>query len=130
MEKVMTVSTSTDIISELSGIQPGTPLAELRAQRPEAATHAQGSYRALFDAAEARGLTRLERLAVAERVATLHGSTAAAAHYRVSQTHTPRLQAILWHAELLSSSPRDARPEDLQALADAGLSTQAIVTLS
>jgi hypothetical protein len=47
--------------------------------------------------------TRLERLAVAERVARLHASTAAAAHYRVTQQDTPRLQAMLRHAERLSN---------------------------
>lgn len=33
-----------DVISDLAGVQPGSPLAGLRAQRPEAMTHAQGSY--------------------------------------------------------------------------------------
>src|SRR5712691_5481754 len=79
----MTLSpTVTDVIAELSGIAPGSALAELRAQRPEAMTHAQGSYAALFDPADVRGLSRTERLAVALRVATLHDATAAAAHYR------------------------------------------------
>ena len=79
----MTLSpTVTDVIAELSGTQPGSALAELRAQRPEAMTHAQGSYAALFDPIEVRGLRRSERLAVALRVATLHDATAAAAHYR------------------------------------------------
>jgi alkylhydroperoxidase domain protein len=128
---MMTLSpTTTDIIAELSGIEPGSALAELRAQRPEAMTHAQGSYAALFDPTVVRGLSRTERLAVAERVASRHASTAAAAHYRVGRTETPRLQAMLQHADLLSTRPREAGPEDLQALADAGLSTQSIVTLS
>src|SRR6267142_1286452 len=39
-----------DVISDLAGVQPASPLAELRAQRPEATTHAQGSYDALFAA--------------------------------------------------------------------------------
>src|SRR5712691_11456480 len=127
----MTLSpTVTDVIAELSGIEPGSALAELRAQRPEAMTHAQGSYAALFDPASVRGLSPTERLAVAERVASRHASTAAATHYGVSHTETPRLQAMLRHADLLSNRPRQAGHDDLQALADAGLSTQAIVTLS
>jgi alkylhydroperoxidase domain protein/CMD domain protein len=147
----MTLSpTVTDVIAELSGIQPGSVLAELRAQRPEAMTHAQGSYAALFDPTEVRGLSRAERLAVALRVATLHNATAAAAHYRRrliglatnlmviaaaegdagAQPGSPRLQALLQHADLLSTRPSQAGPENLQALADVGLTTQAIVTLS
>jgi len=42
----------------------------------------------------------------------------------------PRLGAILRHADLLSFAPRNARREDLRLLADVGLSTRAIVTLS
>jgi alkylhydroperoxidase domain protein len=43
---------------------------------------------------------------------------------------SPRLRAILRHTDLLAFAPRGARPADLQALADVGLSTRAIVTLS
>src|ERR1700682_3191418 len=74
--------TATDVLSELAGIQPGSPLAELRAQRPEATTHAQGSYAALFAPDDPGDLSVEERLATALRVATLHAATQAAAHYR------------------------------------------------
>jgi alkylhydroperoxidase domain protein len=137
----VTVSSSTrDIISELSGIQPGSHLAELRAQRPEATRHAQGSYDALFDPSQAGDVTPLQRLTIALRVATLHGANEAAAHYRQrlaavsadgqTEVASARLEAMLRHAELVATRPRQARTDDLQALADAGLSTTAIVTLS
>jgi alkylhydroperoxidase domain protein len=122
-----------DVISDLAGVQPGSPLAELRAQRPEALTHAQGSYDALF-AAPVGSLPLGERIAAALRVAELHSATAAADHYRqlmrAKQPDSPRLRAILRHAELLATRPRQARPDDLQALADVGLSTTEIVTLA
>jgi alkylhydroperoxidase domain protein/CMD domain protein len=163
MEEQVTLSTTTaiDVISQLAGIQPGSSLAELRAQRPEATNHAQGSYAALFDAHEFGDLTAVERLATALRVATVHLATEAAAHYRArlidagggpevgaaevivpvvadasatlapdAPAMSPRLRAILRHADLLAFAPRHARPDDLQALADVGLSTRAIVTLS
>jgi alkylhydroperoxidase domain protein len=41
-----------------------------------------------------------------------------------------RLQAILRHTDLLSTHPVDSTPDDLQALADAGLATVEIVVLS
>ena len=41
-----------------------------------------------------------------------------------------RLSAALVHTHMLVFHPRDAAPEALQALLDAGLSTTAIVTLS
>jgi alkylhydroperoxidase domain protein/CMD domain protein len=148
----MTTSTSTstdvDVLNDLAGITPGSPLAELRAQRPEAATHAQGSYTALFDPANPGGLSPQERFVVALRVATLHASAPAAAHYRqrllavgadqasvtaaesAGASVSNRLAALLRHADLLATGPARARPDDLQALANAGLSTAAIVTLS
>ncbi len=148
-----------DVIAQLAGI-PATadsPLAQLRAQRPEATRHAQGSYRALFDPAEAGGLTPVERFATALYVATVHGAREAAAHYRqrlirvgagpeiVAQAEAAggsrpaapsggaaatRLQALLAHADLLATRPSQARPDHLQSLAGAGLSTQEIVTLA
>jgi len=130
----MTVPTvQDDAISDLAGVQPGSALAELRAQRPEATTHAQGSYNALF-ANPSGSLTLIERLSAAQHVATLHSATGAAEHHRQllqdAGAGSSRLPAILRHADLLATRPRQARPEDLQALADAGLSTAEIVTLS
>jgi alkylhydroperoxidase domain protein len=127
------------VISALTGIGAGSPLAALRAQRPEAATHAQGSYEALFDSFEPDGLTAAERFAVAAHVARLHAARGVEAHYgaRLAQVSTaldtstmPRLAALSRHAELLSARPVAARPDDLRALAGAGLSTPEIVTLS
>jgi CMD domain protein len=54
--------------------------------------------------------------------------------HKVSEEHRrilgPRLCAALEHAHLLVFRPRDAKPEALQALLDAGWSTTDIVTLS
>ena len=149
-------TTSDDVISALAGIAPGSAIAELRAQRPESMQHAQGRYTALFDPPERVGLTPVERFAVALRVAAIHAATEAEDHYRqrlVQAGAIPeivaaaaledagagsqpdpevplRLQAILRHADLLSTHPVDASPDDLQALADAGLATVEIVVLS
>ena len=122
-----------DVIADLAGVRPGSPLAELRAQRPEATTHAQGSYNALFSS-PVGSLPLTERIAAAVRVAELHAADEAAHHYRqVTQdtgADSPRRQAILRHAQLVAMGPRQARPDDLQLLADAGLSTTEIVTLA
>jgi len=152
----MTAATDTDVISSLAGIVPGSPSAELRAQRPEAMQHAQGSYAALFDPAEPHGLSPVERFAIALRVATIHDAPEASAHYRqrlveagaspeivaaaalqdagsASQSDPAvptRLQAILRHADLLATRPVEAAPDHLQALADAGLATLEIVQVS
>lgn len=142
---------TTDIISALAGVASGSAIADLRAQRPEATEHAQGSYIALFDPAEPEGLSPVERFAIALRVATIHEATEAAAHYearlvasgggpeivaaarsysQVSASVPQRLHAALRHAELLSRHPVDATSDHLQRLADAGLATVEIVVLS
>lgn len=133
----MTVpATDLDVIAALAGIDADSPLAELRAERPESARHAQGSYEALFDPAEPGGLGSAERLAVAAHVATLHAAHAVAAHYQArgaaatAEASSPRLAALLRHADLLACRPVEASPDALQPLADVGLATRDIVTLS
>jgi CMD domain protein len=70
-----------DVIDELVGIAPGSPLDAIRARRPEARTHAQASYRALFAPESAGGVSAAERFAVAGFIAGLHGQPAIAAFY-------------------------------------------------
>ena len=73
----------TDVIDLLAGIEPGDRLDTIRRHRPQARTHAQESYRALFaPTAPAPGtVTIVERLAVAAFVAGLHRQPDAAAFY-------------------------------------------------
>src|SRR5438093_1538488 len=73
--------TDPDVISALAGVQRDSGLAELRAQRPAAARHAQGSYQALFFSEAPSDLSRAERFAVAGDVSQLHGDAVAKAHY-------------------------------------------------
>jgi alkylhydroperoxidase domain protein/CMD domain protein len=151
--------TVTDVINALAGVRDGSPLAALRLERADATTHAQGSYETLFQPSDSGGLSHLERFAAALRVASLHDSPAAIQHFRarlqaagagpriVAEVEArpdrrlpqgpdldnivgPRLQAILKHADLLALHPTGARPDDLQLLAFAGLSTREIVSLS
>ena len=126
----------TDVIDALAGVDPSSAVAALRRERAAATEHAQGSYDALFDPHEVVGLTQAERLAVGLRVAELHASRPAVEHFRTrldglsDSPPSARLPALLRHADLLGSHPVDATPDALQALADAGLSTREIVTLS
>ncbi|MBV9581180.1 MAG: alkylhydroperoxidase domain protein, partial [Chloroflexi bacterium] len=124
-------------------------LDELRAQRPDARAHTQGSYAALFESDDTAALSAIERFVAALRVAVQHQASGAAAHYRQrliaagadpalaaateradGALESVRLRAIVLHADLLATGPAGAGPDNLQALADAGLSTDAIVTLS
>ncbi len=70
-----------DVVDVLVGIRPGSALDAIRARRPEARTHAQKSYRALF-APEAPGdVSVVERFAVAVFVIGLHAEAAMTAFY-------------------------------------------------
>ena len=73
--------TDADVIDTLVGIAPGSPLDAIRARRPEARTHAQATYRALFAPDVPGNVTAQERFAVGAFVVGLHGDTATAAFY-------------------------------------------------
>lgn len=175
----MTDVPDTDVIDTLAGIPPGSALDAARRQRPEARTHAQASFDALFAPRDPAGFPLAERLAVAAFVAALHTqpeaqrfyvgrlnaadpalAEAVAAAVRQAARHAPtgphgaypagplskedspppafaadpalgpRLAAALAHAHMLVFHPRDASPEHLQRLVDAGWATPSIVTLS
>lgn len=141
---------TSDILNSLLGIDDGSPIAALRAQRPEATEHTQGSYLALFTGRSATAVTPVERFATALRVAALHQESALVEHYTaqlraapdsaeqlVAAVQTgagdalsPRLRAILAHADLLVIRPAAATPANLTALQAAGLSHPEIVTIS
>ena len=77
----MTTTATTDVIDALVGIAPGSPLDAIRARRPEARTHAQATYRALFAPAEPGDATAHERFSTAAFVTGLHGDAGVAAFY-------------------------------------------------
>lgn len=124
-----------DII-ELALGAGSTPLQALREQRPVAREHSQRSFEVLLAPTGEGSLSPLERYAVALRVASLHASEPLISIYRqgmaefVPTVPPARLEAMLSHADLLSTDPAAARPSHLAALAEAGLSAAEIVTLS
>ena len=73
--------TTVDVIDALVGIVPGSPLDAIRARRPEARTHAQATYRALFAPEVPGDVTAQERFAVGSFVTGLHGGAAIASFY-------------------------------------------------
>ena len=70
-----------DVIDALVGIAPGSSLDAIRARRPEARTHAQATYRALFEPDTPGNVTAPERFALATFVAGLHGDASTTAFY-------------------------------------------------
>ena len=136
-----------DVIDTLAGIS-GTPLAALRAQRPDVVKHFQGSDDAIFAPADDGGLTRAERAAAALRIATLLRDGALEAHYGerlatldpggalassiagIARITDERWDAIVTHVDLVTRGPGSAEQKDIDNLRAAGLSSHAIVSLS
>jgi CMD domain protein len=92
----MTTST-TDIIDQLAGIEPGSHLDHLRARRPQARENAQKSYLALFEPEVPGRVTLQERYTVAAYVAGLHRQRDAAAFYLAGlrKQVQPRIHAVV-----------------------------------
>ncbi|TWT10611.1 CMD domain protein [Reyranella sp. CPCC 100927] len=70
-----------DVIDTLVGIKPGTTLDAIRARRPDARTHAQVSFRALFTPQDLGDVSAVERFAVARFIAGLHDAAEITAFY-------------------------------------------------
>ena len=75
------ISFPADVIENLAGIAPGSPLHAIRDGRMQAREIAQNSFLALFGTAETADMSRDERFAVAAFVSALHGDARAAAFY-------------------------------------------------
>jgi CMD domain protein len=141
---------SHDVINDLAGLRPESPVAELRTRRPDVLRHTQGSYDALLASEDESGLSQAERVLVALRVAILNHSEPLLAHYQQLLTQlgvaadqcaavaqfpnsaalSPRLSAMLQHVERLTTAPRTATQAELVALQAHGLSARDLVTLA
>ena len=117
-----------DLLDELAGIQPGSRLDGLRVLRPDVRAAVAGSEAAIFEGES--GLAREERHAVAQAVAEWNAEPALAAHHAARAGTSPRLPALLAHAEMLTRRPDQATPEAVRALAGAGLAPRDVVMLS
>jgi len=138
-----------DLVDQLAGLDPGSPIHRVRHRRDKVALATQGSYDALFDPA-LPGLSLVERLLVALYACRLTPAMGLAEHYReraqaagadaqaLATVETgdpdrfaePRLRAMLAFTRALILSPIDADRALLGTLPAAGISTPAIVTLA
>ena len=138
-----------DLVDELAGLDPGSPMHQVRHRRDKVALATQGSYDALFDPG-LPGLSLVERLLVALYACRLTPAAALAGHYRdraraagadakalaaveegdPPELADPRLRAMLCFTRALILSPIDADRALLGTLPAAGISTPAIVTLA
>ncbi|AWK89113.1 CMD domain-containing protein [Azospirillum thermophilum] len=119
-----------DLIDRLAVPAAASPLFELRGRRAEVRARTQAAHDALLAPRHPGRLPAAERAAVAERIAALAGNEALAGHYRGLSGGAAARPALIAHAERVTLSPRDSRPEHLRALEAAGLDAHAIVALS
>jgi CMD domain protein len=143
------MSDETDTLDELAGIATGSPLAQLRRQRPDVVRHLAGSDAAVFAPKDDGGLSRAERAGAALRIAILLSDEVLMNHYaaRLAELDAsdtlrrtaeagpktvtdPRWAAVLAHVDRVTVDPASARKSHLDALAEAGLSAHAVVSLS
>jgi uncharacterized peroxidase-related enzyme len=138
---------SPDLIDQLAGLAPDSPVAALRREKPNLVAFAQASDQSLLEPANPGDLSLLERHAVAYRVGLLTGFPVVEKRHRRRlldfgrtdlASHIerypdvklePRLAAIVRHTDLVTLRPGDAGPEDIAALHAAGLTPAAVVTL-
>jgi CMD domain protein len=139
-----------DVIDSFAGIAPDSPLARLRAQRPDVVRYAQESDRILLAPDDPGGVSHSEREMVALRVAVLTPDPVIAAWHRErlrvlgasdatiaaverfpdGGSLSERAAAILRHTDLLTREPGAAMPEHLAALKAVGLGPRDIVVIS
>jgi CMD domain protein len=139
-----------DLIDDMLGIAPGSPLAALRRRRPEALRHSQGAYEELLRPADPGGVSYEERAALALRVALREGEAALAARYCALLGHLgaqaeieaaedlsgagattgERLAALLRHADLVALRPGECGQADIDRLAALGLSPRDVVAVT
>lgn len=135
--------TTTDVMDALAGLAPTSPVAELRRQRPDVVRYTQTSDEAIFAPKDDGGLTRLERLAAALRVAVRLRDTTLGDHYRerlvallggkapdYGKGDSKRRTLIQDHVDRVTTDPDSATKGDLDGLAAGGLSPHEIVALS
>lgn len=138
-----------DVMDQLADLAPGSPLFDVRRQRPDVVRHMQGSDDAIFAPGDDGGFSRADRAAAALRVATVLRDKTLQEHYRgrlrpldpggglvkiieaTPQANTDRRwTAVLAHIDRVTSEPESATRSNIDDLLAAGLSAHAILSLS
>ena len=138
---------SPDVLDELLGLAPGTPLHQVRHAREKVLAAIQSSHEQFFDPQLKDNLSLNERLLVAYFASSLTPNQLLADFYReqlqvdraviaaldagtLDQLQDTRLQAILGFTRTLIERPVEGDQQALQVLQQAGLSTPEIVVLA
>lgn len=137
-----------DLMLELAGIEPDSPLAAIVAKRADIFELTQKTHDAALKPQEPGGLSHGLRAAIGCRIAALNGDEAFLKHFRkllqeakasdsekrlaeLSCTGSDaRETALVRHADLVAGEPKRASGADIELLSKAGVSAADIVRLS
>lgn len=137
-----------DMMLELAGIAPDSPLAAVAAKRGDIFELTRKTHDAALKPAEPGGLSHGLRAALACRIAALNGDEAFLKHFRKALREAKagdaekrvavlscagsdaRESALIRHADLVACEPRRASGADIELLSKAGISAPDIVRLS
>lgn len=137
-----------DVMLELAGIAPDSPLAAVVAKRGDIFELTQKTHDAALKPAEPGGLSHGLRAALACRIAALNGDDAFLEHFRKALQEAKagdaekrvaelscaggdaRERALIRHADLVACEPKKASGADIELLSKAGISGPDIVRLS
>ena len=136
------MTTSSDAIDQALNLRAGSPLAALRARRPEFVSGAEACRAAVLHPAADLGLSSDLRTALVRRITALAenpallavfpepSDPALAALARGETPEDPALAALARHADMIAVDPARSGPDDLSALQDAGFDVPQIIALS
>jgi uncharacterized protein YciW len=136
-----------DVVRRQAGVLPGDAAYDALAARVEIVAMTQATHDAALKPRDPGGLSHAERAALASRIARLNADVGLAAHYdalmrdasasaEVERIADPafkgsgRVGALIAYTDLASSAPKDAGPDDIEALKQAGIGDADIVRLA
>ncbi|MBF7055009.1 hypothetical protein IOC61_17045 [Halomonas sp. KAO] len=144
-------STPQHVLEQAAGVAAAQrPLGDALARRQALMSRTQASYEAALLPEDPGGLSHAERAVLACRMARICQQSGLTEHYaalldekgssaELAVLATPgaqppaedaRLMAIVAYVDLVTESPRDASPEDIQRLQQAGIAESDIVRLA
>ena len=137
---------SESVILSAANIKPDSGLSASISLRSELFTLSQQAHNACANPQDAGGFNHAERAAISSRMCSLNHEVQLGNYYsdlvpdsvdekQIIDTNyrgggNRRLEAVLEHVDLVTTSPKDASAADIRALENRGISTEDIVRLS
>lgn len=132
------------LLDKIAGLPETGPLAEAVSFRERLMALTEDSHNAALKPTDPGGLSHAFRAAIACRIARISGDEALAEHYATLAGNSAEAaycdpaavpdsaweRAAIAHADKITRRPKDATPEDIEALREAGIAEGDIVRLT